>query len=242
LWILGIAFEILIVPIAGLLQSTILAASRIRMGVNIEHFTERHGLWMVIVMGEVVVGFLVDNNSKSMTGNFYSVACFLISTCFYWLYFRAETSSHFQHAIRRHWLTGISWSLIHVPLSMSFVVLGVSISALLGSIYQEGSKFISKAELPPGALPKEVQSMYCLSVMAIHFSLAVMGLLHQEAKPGTKLTANVSKNIRIVSRVIVGALFLGLAFVQMSPESLILLLAGFGTIEVILEEYGRLVQ
>eukprot|EP00842_Homolaphlyctis_polyrhiza_P001828 jgi/Hompol1/2646/HPOL_006096-RA len=83
---------------------------RDRPGVNIEHMVERNGSFFVITLGEVVISFLYNHHINSVNSTIgLTVLALLIGLNLSFLYFRAEGSSHYQHAMRRHWLSGIAW-------------------------------------------------------------------------------------------------------------------------------------
>lgn len=48
-----------------------------------------------------------------------------------WLYFDADSSRCFAHALRRHWSTSISFSNIHYPLCAALILMGASLTELI---------------------------------------------------------------------------------------------------------------
>ena len=59
-----------------------------RIAVNIEHLTERLGLLVVIVLGEIVFAFIYDHPISTFTGDIGLVLlCFLITSNLFYLYF-----------------------------------------------------------------------------------------------------------------------------------------------------------
>lgn len=108
-----------VIPYVG----AIIQFSGDRLAVSIEHYTERLGLLVVIVLGEFAIGFLFDHKTISVTGEIgYAIVAFLLATNIFWLYFRAETSKKQMHAIRRNKWTGIAWSLLHFPLTAAVLL------------------------------------------------------------------------------------------------------------------------
>jgi low temperature requirement protein LtrA len=71
---------------------------------------ERYGLLVVILLGEIVINFLDDFSLKKPSqAAIDTLLSFLMSVCFYYLYFRAEYSNHDKHALRRQYYIGIIW-------------------------------------------------------------------------------------------------------------------------------------
>ncbi|KAH6589838.1 hypothetical protein BASA61_005481 [Batrachochytrium salamandrivorans] len=108
-WWCGNALEFIMPSIGVLLARFINTQSR--LAVNIEHFAERTGAFFVIALGEIVLAFLYDSDVHYINGvTVLTLFALLIAVNLNQLYFRAEGTSHYQHALRRHWCTGVMWS------------------------------------------------------------------------------------------------------------------------------------
>jgi low temperature requirement protein LtrA len=110
LWIIGTITEAITIPIFLAISSLTLKHQH-RLAINIEHLAERYGLLMVIVLGETIFAFLSSYPAnyplKVLRDVVFGMAS---SVCLFYLYFRAEVSSHYKHALRRHWISGSLWS------------------------------------------------------------------------------------------------------------------------------------
>ncbi|KEP47321.1 Low temperature requirement protein LtrA [Rhizoctonia solani 123E] len=100
---------------------------------NIEHFIERTAAFVVIVLGEVVLSVVyhatrADVGFKSIYGS--AVSGLIIAFNFCWLYFDAECSHTFVHAMRRHWFTSITFTNLHFPLCASLILVSAATSRM----------------------------------------------------------------------------------------------------------------
>ncbi|KAG8829742.1 hypothetical protein FRC17_006134 [Serendipita sp. 399] len=75
---------------------------------NIEHFLERTAAFVVIVLGEMVLG-VVYHATPEQVG------------------FKAH---RFLHALRRHWFTGLTFTTLHFPLSAALILAGAATSRM----------------------------------------------------------------------------------------------------------------
>nr|GAT45965.1 predicted protein [Mycena chlorophos] len=112
-----------------------LAARRsIRMpATNIEHLIERLGAFVTIVLGEMVVGvFFASSNAVGLnreSGR--AILSLMIAFNLSWLYFDSAVTKHFVHAIRRHWVSGFFFTLLHLPLCMALLLASAAVNALV---------------------------------------------------------------------------------------------------------------
>lgn len=237
---------------------------RFRLAVSIEHMTERIGLLVVIVLGEIVVNFLFDNDSSLFNMDLlYVTLSFLIATNLFYIYFTAEQSLKKQHAIRRHRMTGVAWNLLHFPLAVFVVCIGTCLNDMLAiqsaaftfhSYANSTSAATSKAEAvassldsvkitgaaDPGYMTFEFQVLFTLSVAMIHFVLAALQPLHLEVEPKYRET-KISSRWRIVGRAMGGLLILILGLtLRLQAGQWIIVVATLTTFGTLFEEYGGL--
>lgn len=228
-----------------------------RMAVNIEHITERLGLLVVIVLGEIVFAFLFDHPSASYADDIGLVlASFLTTSNLFYLYFRSETEPKYQHAIRRNVVTGFMWNMMHFPLSLMLSTTGACLSGILKSEIpkypgQTPLKVIdlgfSKAAASSDKSPvfgMEFRSLFTTAVGLVHICLAIMQLLHQEEGEGQRKRRrihNISQKTRIYGRALIGLTIILIGnLAQFSGKSWLLIITAITTFEVVGEEYGRI--
>jgi low temperature requirement protein LtrA len=84
------------------------------------------------MLGEIIVATL-SNLVKVVSWEVVlgSVAGLTIAFTLQWVYFDVEGSAQEQHAIRRHWTSGIVWLIAHVPLHGGILVLASGLLNLM---------------------------------------------------------------------------------------------------------------
>ncbi|KAJ3271849.1 hypothetical protein HDV01_006134 [Terramyces sp. JEL0728] len=105
-----------------------------RIAVNVEHYHERFGVFIVFIMGELVVNLFKKTYTLEYQGKFlaYLLVVFVVSMNIFFLYFRSEGNEYFVHALRRkapRWAT--IWRFIQLPFSVAIVGLGAANAAIL---------------------------------------------------------------------------------------------------------------
>ncbi|KAG8701445.1 hypothetical protein FRC09_005368 [Ceratobasidium sp. 395] len=96
---------------------------------NVEHFVERMAAFVVIVLGEIVLS-VVYTASEGQTGlsRVYGTALFalLVAFNFCWLYFDADCTTEFIHAMHRHWFTSVTYTNLHFPLCAALIIVAAA--------------------------------------------------------------------------------------------------------------------
>ncbi|KAJ3323863.1 hypothetical protein HDV06_006452 [Boothiomyces sp. JEL0866] len=118
-----------------------------RIAVNVEHYHERFGVFIVFIMGELVVNLFKQSFTLEYQNKFlaYLLVVFVVSMNIFFLYFRSEGNEYFVHALRRkapRWAT--IWRFFQLPFSVAIVGLGAANAALLKA--SEDQLFPMKAE------------------------------------------------------------------------------------------------
>lgn len=100
---------------------------------NIEHKTERTNAFVTLVFGYSVVSLLYQNKAAYGINAFFGKAILgLIQAFFFnWLYFEIDGWNIHIHAIRRSFISSMTWIVIHLPFIMSYVLAGASLSKLV---------------------------------------------------------------------------------------------------------------
>ncbi|CAE6458086.1 hypothetical protein ACGC1H_006833 [Rhizoctonia solani] len=193
---------------------------------NIEHFIERTAAFVVIVLGEVVLSVVyhatrADVGFKSIYGS--AVSGLIIAFNFCWLYFDAECSHTFVHAMRRHWFTSITFTNLHFPLCASLIL----VSAATSRMTQHTEEVTSAMRWYFGG---------GLGVALI--SMALIGATHRGLDPTG--TSRLGRFTQLGFRVAIGIIMICLPLSDLSPLNLMGTSAGLTSFLVVEETYGKL--
>jgi len=104
---------------------------RASIPLNIEHTTERFGLFIMLVLGESIVAIVTDANG--LTGvNDWLIAIFGFATVFACktIYFEAQPHEPKEHALKRSSFTGRLYVYLHIPLGTALIGVGTGIKLL----------------------------------------------------------------------------------------------------------------
>jgi low temperature requirement protein LtrA len=195
---------------------------------------------IVIVLGEIVVNGIDDFVANYSVQTVVDTLLVLsISFGLFYLYFRAEIGSHLKHALRRHKLSAILWSIIHLPISISFVSIASCLSGML--------EISTKAYLGKGSqtVTYEHQSITAASFAASFYCLSALGLLHLDrpvtpSKRKLAFVPTISKLNRTVFRLFLGTLILVLGLtINIQASTWIYFTSLLCLFAVCVEEYGR---
>ncbi|CUA75340.1 hypothetical protein RSOLAG22IIIB_05843 [Rhizoctonia solani] len=190
---------------------------------NIEHFIERTAAFVVIVLGEVVLS-VVYHATRADVGIYGSaVSGLIIAFNFCWLYFDAECSHKFVHAMRRHWFTSITFTNLHFPLCASLIL----VSAATSRMTQHAEEITSAIRWYFGG---------GLGVALI--SMALIGATHRGLDPTG--TSRIGRFTQLGLRVAIGIILICLPLSDLSPAKLLGTSAGLTSFLVIEEIYGNL--
>ncbi|KAJ3028112.1 UNVERIFIED_CONTAM: hypothetical protein HDU68_002433 [Siphonaria sp. JEL0065] len=227
---------------------------------DIEHTAERLGALYVNALGVVAVSFLYDTKTRSLESTAWiMILALMIGANLNHLYFRSEGGSHYQHALRRVWYTGVLWHFIHYPIVIFTLSLGGIMSAMITSRFDE-------AEGKPEAftLHDHWKNIFFVSIGAIYFCFLVLRVLHLEhpepkaekdskkeeedglVKPRKLKIKTRMPNLSFKQRVLMIAVFtiillaVGIAVPEWTVDGCFLFVAGISTLSVVLMEWGIL--
>lgn len=101
---------------------------------SLEHAMERTVQFVIVVIGEMIISsaFVASKGSYGLSSEFgrgslaICLAFFII-----WLYYDADSSRTFQHALRRHTISSILYTAVHFPLTASLILAGSSLGQLI---------------------------------------------------------------------------------------------------------------
>ena len=99
--------------------------------IHLEHYTERLGLFIIIGLGEGVDDITSKDTENYCLGMYTVVAsAFVILFGLKTLYFDSDSSHIDDHAMRRHRLSGIMYTWVHLPLMFSVAWLGSGLNLM----------------------------------------------------------------------------------------------------------------
>ncbi|KAG8748183.1 hypothetical protein FRC12_013902 [Ceratobasidium sp. 428] len=194
---------------------------------NIEHFIERTAAFVVIVLGEMVLSVVYHASSgqvgfKSIYGS--AISGLIIAFNFCWLYFDAECSHTFIHAMRRHWFTSITFTNLHFPLCAALIL----VSAAMSRMTQH-----------PDEVTPAIRWYFSGGLGVALVCLALIGATHRGLDPTG--TSRLGRHTQIAFRVAVGVIIICLPLAKsLSPLNMLGASAGLTGFLVVEETYGKL--
>lgn len=99
-----------------------------------EHSIERYVLFVILIIGESIISstFVATEGTYGLNSEFGRAALGITISFFVtWLYYDADASRVFQHALRRNAFTSISFCHIHFPLTAALILMAASLSRLI---------------------------------------------------------------------------------------------------------------
>ncbi|QRV83039.1 low temperature requirement protein LtrA [Ceratobasidium sp. AG-Ba] len=194
---------------------------------NIEHFIERTAAFVVIVLGELVLSVVYHASAaevgfKSIYGS--AICGLIIAFNFCWLYFDAECSHNFVHAMRRHWFTSITFTNLHFPLCASLILVSAATSRMTQHV----------DEVTPA-----IRWYFSGGLGVALISMALIGATHRGLDPtGTSM---LGRTTQLAFRIAVGAIIICLPLAKtLTPLKVLGISAGLTSFLVIEETYGKL--
>lgn len=194
---------------------------------NIEHFIERTAAFVVIVLGELVLSVVYHASSaqvgfKSIYGS--AIAGLVIAFNFCWLYFDAECSHTFVHAMRRHWFTSITFTNLHFPLCAALILVSAATSRMTQQV----------DEVTPA-----ICWYFAGGLGTALISMAMIGATHRGLDPTG--TSRIGRFTQLMFRVAVGIIIICLPLAHnLSPMNMLGTSAGLTGFLVVEETYGKL--
>ncbi|CAG7847789.1 SubName: Full=Uncharacterized protein {ECO:0000313/EMBL:CCA71182.1} [Serendipita indica DSM 11827] len=196
---------------------------------NIEHFLERTAAFVVIVLGEMVLSVVYHANASQIGFNkvYGNAICGLIIAFNYcWLYFDAECSRRFLHAIRRHWFSGLTFTTLHFPLCASLILVSAA---------------LSRMTLNQDEISDALRWYFCGGLGTAMICLGALGMTHRGLDPNG--TTRLGRRVQLGMRTAVGIIMICLPLADhhtLTPLKLAGICAALSSFLVIEETYGKL--
>ncbi|GBB85599.1 hypothetical protein RclHR1_01210007 [Rhizophagus clarus] len=211
-----------------------------RPALNIEHYSERLGLFAIIALGEGVLGVLYTSLNPRPDGQLgKAILGLLITYNLHWIYFIVDGSKQFQHALRRHVFTGLLFGLVHFPLNMALVAFGASLEAIVKLRDFPGAQDIPTEETDPHEeFFPSLSWLYCATLAISLYCMGIIGILHKGLDDDNYL--RIPKFHRIFLRFIIGTICLLLPLAKVNSLNLVVITSMLSLLLVIIETFGRL--
>ncbi|KAI9027778.1 bacterial low temperature requirement A protein-domain-containing protein [Hyaloraphidium curvatum] len=220
-----------------------------RTALNIEHVAERHGLFVIIALGEYAVGVIYTQIESTLDWfRFGKAICgLLIAMCLRWVYFEGISKIQ-RHALRRHALAGLFWVNLHFPL-FGFIILSGAVSGALvaandGLTYNQ--YLSSKPKLMPRAgdgdslpyLSSAYAWAFCGTLAPILLLLTLLSVTHVYPADGHTVTPGwVKKGAGIASAVLIALIPLG--YKNLNSFTLMAIVASICVVLTVFEMFAR---
>jgi low temperature requirement protein LtrA len=179
---------------------------------SVEHLVSRLDAFVTLVLGYSVVSLLYQSATHNPLNNFFTKAILGLLQAFALnsLYFEMDTFNLYTHAIRRHnWYFVFVWIIVHIPLVMSLVVAGATISRLVLAhdcnhcpVSALAEPYATRSQ--PSILPGQ-RWFYCAGLGLATICTAIIASTHHYRRPDTGTWFfQHRKNLRLVLRAVVG--------------------------------------
>ena len=141
-----------------------------------------------------------------------------------WLYYDADSSRTYQHALRRNALTSLLFTVVHFPLSAALILAGASISELIRSKEEEGG----------------LLWYFSGSVGTVLLCITIVGILHRNLDKHRSTW--LPRWVRLSTRLVVGILITLLPLMRQSwpTHEFLAVIAGILAVLVIFETISKL--
>ncbi|CAK4028528.1 low temperature requirement A [Lecanosticta acicola] len=184
--------------------------------VNIEHRTERTNAFVSLVFGYTVVALLYQSARNGIDA-FFGKAVLGLVQCFIfnWTYFEIDSSNLLIHAIRRHKASAFTWTFVHLPFIMAFVLGGGGLARLVvaNDAPNSHSEWLTETyrERSEDHIPDGIRWFYCCGFGLALISMAIISISHvHKQSEGIRLT----KKFRLSARIAVAIVFICLPLVH----------------------------
>jgi hypothetical protein len=159
-----------------------------------------------------------------------------------WIYFDSEACRSFVHALRRHWLTGLLFTALHLPLSLSLLLASAAMNRLV--VVDEPPS--SEATIPVTAEDGVAPGIYWFFGVGVGLSvicMATIGLLHRSLDEGRHCgVLRISRPVVIGTRYATGTvmILLPLARQKLGPTNFLAAYVALTAFLIIEETFSRL--
>lgn len=210
--------------------------------INIEHKTERTNALVTLVFGYSVVALLFQNRANYGINAFFGKAALglIQAFSFNWLYFEIDSWNLHTHAIRRHYVSSMGWTIVHFPFIMAYVLAGAALSRLVLATDCRDANVDELTEAYIGRSEPEVSSglrwFYCTGLGIALLCMSIISLCHVHKEFDGE---RVQKRYRISVRLAVAAILIFLPLADsLSSLQLVSITTGLVVLTLMVDVYG----
>jgi len=148
---------------------------------HMEHFTERMGLIIIIMLGETIDGIAVHIRTGGTLVMYATVfVAFFIIVCFKLLYFDCSICDLECHALVASHLRSLIWFIIHPFLAASVAMTGDALALFAEEEVKRGTSTFELliSEEPESAHAPSARQTLCYAMGAAHVLLCIAGNVH----------------------------------------------------------------
>lgn len=168
-----------------------------------------------------------------------------------WIHFDAQVCRHFVHAIRRHWLSGLIFTLMHLPLTLSLLLASSAMSRLVIGTMPNPSvpssaitELHARADSPESAsaIPAGIYYFFGSGVGLSVICMAIIGMMHRSLDTCERRgVLRLSRANLLSARFAMGLLMALLPFAhnQLTPLSMLGIYVAITAALIIEEAFAR---
>lgn len=213
------------------------AAPEYRIALNIEHTTERQGLFVIVALGEFVVALLFDYEILEFYLYGKAVLALITAMCLQWMYFDGVSKIQ-QHALRRHTAAGAAWNALHFPFNCFVILAGANAASIVTMEDHGRTSHAKRAESPEySQLNESLAWSFCGSLAAAYVCLVLISLTH-EYNTEYIVLGPIRKGVSLI----IVSLFalLPLAWQKLTSLTLMAIVAGANSAWVTFEMFAKI--
>lgn len=149
--------------------------------------------FVTLVFGYTVVAILYQSTTNGISDFFGKATLGLIQAfCFNWIYFEIDSANLTTHAIRRHRISALLWSMAHLPFIMAFVLAGGALARLVVAHDTPTSRVEDLTEAyqvrSEPTISAGIRWFYCAGLGIALAGMGVIALSHvHKESPGLRL-------------------------------------------------------
>ncbi|RMZ86979.1 hypothetical protein DV736_g5790, partial [Chaetothyriales sp. CBS 134916] len=178
--------------------------------INIEHRVERNNAFVALVFGYSILTILFQSHASFGINAFFGkgILGLLQAFAFNWIYFEIDAYNIHVHAIRRHWLSSLTWITAHLPFIMGYVLAAATLSQLVlahdcpdANPERLGSNY---ADLSVEGVSDAMRWFYCGGLGVSLICMGIISLCHIHKKlDGARLLKRPRLVIRLAVSIII---------------------------------------
>ncbi|KAI9026387.1 bacterial low temperature requirement A protein-domain-containing protein [Hyaloraphidium curvatum] len=184
LWWSAVALDIFLI---FAVDPFVAARAHARPATDQSHWSERLGLFTLIVLGEQVQNVVWEQQAGTFAyGPFFASVLGVLPVWVLWRLYSAAGRGYRRHAVRRGPWFESAWSFLHLPMQAAMVAAAAGLHLMLDSTFPTGTTAEGRrlAARQSSGYNRNAEVSYFLSTLFSLLSIGLIGLLHlQDARP-----------------------------------------------------------